>query len=100
MPLDTRGQMYDGTPVQNLNELQAALLKRPVTLARGFTQNLLAYALGRRVEWFDQPTVRAITKEAEESGYRMSSFILGVALSDAFQMKHAETVSQLESRQQ
>jgi hypothetical protein len=100
MPLDTRGQMYDGTPVQNLNDLQAALLKRPVTLARGYTQNLLAYALGRRVEWFDQPTVRAITREAEKNGYRMSSFILGVALSDAFQMKHAETVSQLESRQQ
>ena len=99
MPLDTRGQMYDGTPVQNLNELQAALLKRPTTLARGYTQNLLAYALGRRVEWFDQPTVRAITREAEKNGYRMSSFILGVALSDAFQMKRAETVSE-QSRQQ
>jgi hypothetical protein len=99
MPLDTRGQMYDGTPVQNLNDLQAALLKRPVTLARGYTQNLLAYALGRRVEWFDQPTVRAITKEAEKNGYRMSSFILGVALSDSFQMKRAGEVVSEQTRQ-
>jgi hypothetical protein len=99
MPLDTRGQMYDGTPVENLNDLQQALLKRPTTLARAYTQNLLAYALGRRVEWYDQPTVRAVTREAEKNGYRMSSFIMGVALSDAFQMKRANEVVSEQTRQ-
>jgi hypothetical protein len=90
MPLDTRGDFYDGTPVQTPAELNAALLKRPVPLIRTFTENLMAYALGRRVEYFDQPTIRAITKAADANQYKMSSFILGVIKSDAFQLKKAE----------
>ena len=62
MPLDTRGDFYDGTPVTTPSELTAALLKRPVPLVRTFTENLMAYALGRRVEYFDQPTIRAIAQ--------------------------------------
>lgn len=89
-PLDTRGDYYDGTPVTNLAELTGALLKRPVPLVRTFTENLLAYALGRRIEYFDQPTVRAIARQAEVNEYRLSSFILGVVKSAPFQMKRAE----------
>jgi hypothetical protein len=89
MALDTRGQLYDGTQIQNLNELQNALLKRPTPLVRTFTQNLMAYAFGRRIEWYDQSTVRAIANEAEKNDYRISSFIVGVVKSDAFQMKRA-----------
>jgi hypothetical protein len=89
-PLDTRGDYYDGTPVSRPSELTAALLKRPVPLVRTFTENLMAYALGRRVEYFDQPAIRAIAKAAEANQYKMSSFILGVIKSDAFQMKKAE----------
>ncbi len=77
MPLDTRGDFYDGTAVTRPSELTAALLKRPVPLVRTFTENLMAYALGRRVEYFDQPAIRAIAKAAEANDYRMSSFILG-----------------------
>ncbi len=53
MPLDTRGDYYDGTPINNLAQLSAALLKRPEPLVRSFTENLMAYALGRRVETYD-----------------------------------------------
>jgi hypothetical protein len=71
-------------------ELSAVLLKRPVPLVRTFTENLMAYALGRRVEYYDQPTVRAIAKAAQANNYMLSSFILGVVKSDAFRMKMAE----------
>ena len=74
-------------------ELTRALMKRPVPLVRTFTENLLAYALGRRTEAFDQPTIRAIAKAAEANDYRLSSFILGVIKSDAFQMKKAEEIA-------
>jgi len=93
MPLDTKGDYYDGTPVTTPAELTRALMKRPVPLVRTFTENLLAYALGRRTEYFDQPAIRAIAKAAEANDYKMSSFILGVIKSDAFQMKRAEAVS-------
>jgi hypothetical protein len=93
VPLDTRGDFYDGTPVSSPSELAQALLKRPIPIVRGFTENLMAYALGRRVEYYDQPAIRAITKQAEADDYRVVSFIIGVIKSDAFQMKRAETVT-------
>jgi hypothetical protein len=86
-PLDTRGQLYDGTPLAAPADLRAALLQRPAPLVRTFTENLMAYALGRRIEVSDKPTIRAIARRAERDGYRLSSFILGVVQSDAFQMK-------------
>ena len=92
--LDTRGDYYDGTPVSNLSELVAAIQKRPIPLVRTFTENLMVYALGRRVEYYDQPTIRAIVKEAEKNEYRISSFILGVVTSPAFRMKRVEPLAQ------
>jgi hypothetical protein len=98
-PLDTRGDFYDGTPVSTLGQLSQALMKRPVPLVRTFTENLFAYALGRRAEYFDQPAIRAIAKSAESNGYRMSSFILGVVKSDAFQMKQADATTTDDAKQ-
>ena len=91
MPLDTAGDFYDGTKVTSLSELTTALTKRPTPLVRNFTENLMAYALGRRVESNDQPTERAITRAAESTNYKVSSFVLGVVKSDAFRMKRVET---------
>ena len=88
-PLDTRSTFYDGTDISTPAELSAMLLKRPVPLVREFTGNLMAYALGRRLEYFDQPVVRAIVADAEDNNYRMSALILGVIMSDAFRMKDA-----------
>jgi hypothetical protein len=89
-PLDTRGEFYDGTAVSTPAELIDALLTRPIPLVRTFTENLLAFATGRRVEHYDQPTVRAITRSARSAEYRMASFVLGVVQSDAFQRKRTE----------
>ncbi len=93
MPLDTQGELYDGSPITSPVELNDALTARPIPLVRNFTQNLMAYALGRRVEYYDQPTVRAIVRDASENEYRMSSFVLGVVRSDAFQMQRAVAVA-------
>ena len=90
MLLDTRGNLYDGTPVGSETELVRALLRRPIPLVRSFTENLMAYALGRRVEDYDQPAVRAITRHAQSKGYKMSSFITSVVHSSAFRSKRAE----------
>jgi hypothetical protein len=90
MPLDTHGDFYDGTPVSTPDDLAAALLKRPVPLVRTFTENLLSYALGRRMEASDQPAIRTIARTAEANDYRMSFFILGVVTADAFRSKQAD----------
>ena len=90
VPLDTQGEMYDGTSLASPDDLRQALLSRPTPLIRTFTANLMAYALGRRVEYYDQPAIRAIAKQAEADGNRISSFILGVVNSSAFQMSKGE----------
>lgn len=92
MPLDTKGEFFDGSGVSSPAELVTALLKRPEPLVRTFTENLLAYGLGRRAEYFDQPTIRAITRAAAAQDYKMSVFILSVVKSDAFRLKRAEPV--------
>ncbi len=84
--LDTRGTFYDGTDVSTPAELVHVLMKRPIPLVRNFTAHLLAYATGRRAEYYDQPGIRAIAREAEANNYRLSSFILGVVNSDPFRM--------------
>ena len=89
-PLDTRGDFYDGTPVRTPGDLSAVLLKRPAPLMRTLTENLMAYALGRRPEYYDQPTIRAIVRKAEPAGYPVSTLILGVIGSDAFRMSRAD----------
>ncbi len=92
MPLDTKGELYDGTPVQSPKDLRQALLKRPVPLLRTFTENLMAYGLGRRVEPYDMPTVRAIVRQADADDHRISSYIMGVVNSPAFRMQKSSAV--------
>ncbi len=99
-PLDTRGDFYDGTPVSTPAELTQVLLKRPIPLLRTFTQNLMAYALGRRIEYYDHPAVRRITAAAEPGGYRINDFIVGVVLSDAFRMRRVADVQAAGTGQQ
>ena len=75
--VDTRGELYDGTPLTGVADLRAALLARSDVFVTHFTERLLSYALGRRVEYYDMPTVRKIVREAKANDYRLSSLILG-----------------------
>ena len=92
-PLDTRGVFYDGSPITNPSELTQVLLKRPIPLVRNFTEQLLSYAIGRPVEYFDQPTVRAIARAAEANDHKTSSLIMGIVKSDVFQMRQTQTTA-------
>ena len=59
--------------------------------------NGLTYALGRRIEPFDMPTIRAIVRDAGKNGDRLSSYIKGVAKSAAFRMSRVEAVETTEA---
>ena len=88
--VDTAAKMYDGTDLNGPADLRKALLGKSESVIRNFTDSLMAYALGRRIEYYDQPTVRAIVKKASGNGYKFSSFVLGIVNSAAFQMAQAE----------
>jgi hypothetical protein len=89
MPVDPEGELFDGSTVSGPGDLRQAFVNRPEPFVRNFIENMMAYALGRRVEYYDMPLVREISRQAAEEDYRMSSFIKGVVRSDAFQMSVA-----------
>jgi len=97
VPVDAAGVMYDGTKLDGPEGLRAAILKRQDVFLQTFTENLMTYALGRRIEYYDMPTVRRIVHDAAKQNYRISAFITGVINSGAFQMraeKPVETTAQ------
>jgi hypothetical protein len=55
--------------------------------ATTLTEQLMTFALGRGVEYYDAPAVRKIVRDAEKDGYRFSSLILGIVKSVPFQMR-------------
>jgi hypothetical protein len=93
VPVDASGTLYDGTEMHGPAGLRQALVNHSESFVRNFTENLMAYALGRRVEYYDEPTVRAIVKKARERDYRLSEFVFGIVNSPAFQMARAEAVA-------
>ncbi len=93
VPVDASGQLYDGTPIHGPSDLREALLSRSDVFVTFFTESLMAYALGRRVEYYDMPAIRQIVREAEKGGYPMSSLVLGVAKSTAFLMSRTQTAT-------
>jgi hypothetical protein len=90
--VDPVGTLYDGTTLRGPADLREALLNRPDALLRNFTEYLMTYALGRRVEPSDMPQLRAIVRDAGRSGYRFSAFALGVVQSPAFQRSRGEAL--------
>src|SRR6185295_2465020 len=63
-PIDASGVLPDGTRFDGADGLIQALMRRPEQIAGTVTERLLTYALGRGVEHFDAPSVRAITRQA------------------------------------
>ena len=84
--VDPRGDLYDGTKMDGPAGLRAALLQQKDAVLLSFTESLMTYALGRRVEAHDMPAVRRIIRDAARQDYRLSAFIQGVADSAAFRM--------------
>ena len=91
VPVDPVGELYDGTTIDGPAALRRAIVRHKDAFLLSFTESLMTYALGRRVEHSDMPVVRAIVRDAERSGFRLSSFILGVATSAPFRMRAAES---------
>jgi hypothetical protein len=84
--VDTKGQLFDGQSIEGPDGLRNALLRHKDVFLLSFTRSLMTYALGRRVEAFDMPTVRRIIRDAERQNYRISAFVNGIVESDAFRM--------------
>jgi mono/diheme cytochrome c family protein len=83
-PVDATGSTVSGATIEGLTGLRKLLLEDPEAFPRTVTEKLLAYALGRKVEYYDSPAVRKIVREAAAEKYRWSSLIAGIVRSPAF----------------
>ena len=85
-PIDASGALPDGTAFEDVAGLRNALLSSDQFVAT-LAEKMLTYALGRGVEYYDMPTLRAIVSNAEASDYRLSAFVTGIVQSPPFQMR-------------
>jgi hypothetical protein len=88
-PIDASTELPGGKAIDGSVELTQALLARPDQFVQALTQNLMMYALGRELEYFDMPQVRAIVRAAAAEDYRFAAIVAGIVGSDAFRMQAA-----------
>jgi len=88
--IDSSGALADGTKFDGPGDLRRALLKHPEQFVTTVTEKLLTYAMGRGVEYYDQPAIRRVLREAAPDNYRWSSIVMGIVNSTPFQMRRIE----------
>ena len=91
--VDSSGTTLSGAKVDGLASLRTLLLAQPDQFPRTVTEKLMAYALGRKLEYYDRPAIRKIVRDAASQNYRWSAIILGVVESPSFLMRAAQTTS-------
>ena len=84
-PIDTSGELPNGTLVKGPTDLRKALLENPSGFVQNVTERLMIFGLGRTIEAHDMPIVRDIVRRSAEDNYRFSTLILNIVTSDAFQ---------------
>jgi hypothetical protein len=85
--IDPAGVMFNGSKIDGPVALREILMAKPEIFASVFAEKLMIYALGRGLQYYDMPTVRAIVRDARRNDYRLSSIVLGIVKSTPFQMK-------------
>jgi hypothetical protein len=88
--VDAAGALPSGVTFMGSSGLKDALLAQGDAFAATVTERLLTFALGRGLEYYDAPTVRAILRDAHSKNYRFSSLIAGVVKSTPFQMRRSQ----------
>jgi hypothetical protein len=89
-PVDPAAALPGAGEFRGIDGLENALLGRPELVAQTVTENLMTFALGRGVEYYDEPVVRKILRDSEKDRYRLSDLILGIVQSVPFQMRSGE----------
>jgi hypothetical protein len=85
-PIDTHVTMYDGEKIDGAVELRTWLLKYKSQFLNHFAEKLMTYALGRGMEYYDEPVVRKVVRESAKDDYSMDSMIMAVVDSQPFRM--------------
>ena len=91
-PIDASGTL-DGVKFEGAAGLRALLLSHPEEFVRSVTEKLLKYAVGRDLEYYDAPAIRAIVRGSARTNYAFTSLIMGIVQSTPFQMRSPDESS-------
>ncbi|BDS07598.1 hypothetical protein NT6N_26380 [Oceaniferula spumae] len=83
--VDSEAELPDGTKFSTPAELKTILMKDKDKIARNLCLKMLAYALGRPLEYYDEPVVSDLLKKLKADNYRMQTLIIAIAESHPFQ---------------
>ena len=89
--IDASGKLVDGTPVTGPADLRTALMARREQFVQTLTEKLMTYALGRSLEYYDMPGVRAIVRDSKAANFRFSSIVMGIVNAPAFRSSMVES---------
>jgi mono/diheme cytochrome c family protein len=96
-PIDASTVLPGGAPITGPVELRHAMLRRPDQFVQALTQKLMMYALGRELEYYDMPQIRAVVRAAERRDYRFSEIVAGIVKTDAFRLQALPEVAEIGS---
>jgi hypothetical protein len=85
-PINDSVTMYDGTNLEGPTQLRNWVLKYKERYVTNLTEKLVTYALGRGVEYYDMPAVRAIVAAGAKDDYKLGSIVAAITASDAFRL--------------
>jgi hypothetical protein len=86
-PINANAQLTDGTMLAGPSDLRRALLSRSDAFVTSLTEQLVTYALGRELEYYDQPAVRGVVRAAAAEGHTLAALVQSIVASDTFQKR-------------
>ena len=92
-PIDTSGELVDGKKFKGIEELKGVLLSRKEDFTHAFVQHMLAYALGRKLDYYDAKTVREITAQVASDDYKFSRVVMEIAKSYSFRYRRVKEIA-------
>jgi hypothetical protein len=87
MPIEAKSELNDGRIIDGPEGVQDFLTSRPELFVSALTEKLMMYALGRNVQYYDAPALRAVVRAAAERNYEFSAIVEGIVASVPFQMR-------------
>ena len=89
-PIDAAGELPGGRRFSSPKELKAIIAARADDLARNLTEKLLAYALCRQIEGYDEIVLDQLMVKISRDGYRMQTLISEIVTSYPFLNRRIE----------
>ena len=86
--VDPRTKLANGTEIEDLDDLKAYLIEhKREEFAETLVRKLLAYSLGRYLEFTDTEAIKSLTADLREDEYRLKNLIVSIVMSEPFRTR-------------